>query len=64
MTRPHLLRAFVTDRRYAIDSSFAKHELEWHPLHNARQGIAGMVDWYLHHRGWWQALLQRTERFD
>ncbi len=67
--KPHSLISFVTDRlghdrRYAIDSSFAKGELEWHPQHNAREGIAATVDWYLNHRDWWQALLERTERFD
>ena len=50
--KPHSLISFVTDRlghdrRYAIDSSFAKRELNWHPLHTAREGIAATVDWYL-----------------
>ena len=67
--KPHSLISFVTDRlghdrRYAIDSSLAKRELDWHPLHTAREGIAATVDWYLNHRGWWQTLLERTERFD
>ncbi|HEY2714112.1 MAG TPA: dTDP-glucose 4,6-dehydratase [Chthoniobacterales bacterium] len=67
--KPPGLISFVTDRlghdrRYAIDSSFSKRELEWHPLHEAREGIAATVDWYLHNRAWWERLLKRTERFD
>jgi len=67
--KPHSLISFVTDRlghdrRYAIDSSFAKKELDWHPLHTAREGIASTVDWYLEHHSWWENLLSRTERFE
>ena len=67
--KPHSLISFVTDRlghdrRYAIDSSLAKSELEWHPQHNLGEGLASTVDWYLNHRSWWETLLQRTERFD
>ena len=40
--KPHSLISFVTDRlghdrRYAIDSSLAQRELDWHPLHAARK---------------------------
>lgn len=63
------LISFVTDRlghdrRYAIDSTFAKRELDWHPLHTPREGISATIDWYLNNRSWWETLLQRTERFD
>ena len=63
--KPHSLISFVTDRlghdrRYAIDSSFAQRELEWRPLHNAREGIAATVEWYLNNRSWWEPLLERT----
>ena len=65
--KPHSLISFVTDRlghdrRYAIDSSFAQRELEWKPLHNAREGISATVDWYVKHPSWWEALLERTGR--
>ncbi|MEP6974830.1 MAG: GDP-mannose 4,6-dehydratase, partial [Spartobacteria bacterium] len=67
--KPHSLISFVTDRlghdrRYAIDSSFAKRELEWQPLHQPREGLAATVAWYVDHRDWWQTLLERTERFN
>jgi dTDP-glucose 4,6-dehydratase len=66
--KPHNLISFVTDRlghdrRYAIDSTFAKRELNWHPRRNARDGIAETVDWYLQNQGWWQELLERAGRY-
>ena len=66
--KPESLISFVTDRlghdrRYAIDSSFAKRELDWHPLHDVREGIATTIEWYLQNRSWWETLLHRTERF-
>ncbi len=66
--KPESLISFVTDRlghdrRYAIDSSFAKRELDWHPLHDVREGIATTIELYLQNRSWWETLLHRTERF-
>ena len=66
--KPHSLISFVADRlghdrRYAIDSGFAKRELNWHPRRNARDGIAETIDWYLQNQGWWQELLERAGRY-
>ena len=66
--KPHSLITFVTDRlghdrRYAIDSSFAHQVLKWKPLHDFREGLESTVDWYLNHRGWWEALLERAGRY-
>jgi dTDP-glucose 4,6-dehydratase len=66
--KPESLISFVTDRlghdrRYAIDSSVAKRELDWHPLHDVREGIASTIEWYLQNHSWWETLLHRTERF-
>lgn len=66
--KPHSLISYVTDRlghdrRYAIDSSFAARELGWKPLHDFREGLEATIDWYLHHRDWWQPLLDRTGRY-
>jgi dTDP-glucose 4,6-dehydratase len=63
--KPQSLISYVKDRlghdrRYAIDSSFAQRELEWKPLHSAREGIAATVDWYVKNRDWWQPLLERS----
>ena len=68
LRKPHNLISFVTDRlghdrRYAIDSSFAKRELNWHPRRNARDGISETIDWYLQNQGWWQELLERAGRY-
>jgi dTDP-glucose 4,6-dehydratase len=62
--KPESLISFVTDRlghdrRYAIDSSFARRELKWKPLHEAQEGIAAAVDWYVNNRSWWEPLLDR-----
>lgn len=66
--KPESLISYVTDRlghdrRYAIDSSFAQRELGWKPLHDFREGLSATIEWYLHHRGWWEPLLERTGRY-
>lgn len=40
------------DRRYAIDSSKLKRELNWGPEETFQTGIAKTVKWYLDHQGW------------
>jgi dTDP-glucose 4,6-dehydratase len=65
--KPESLISFVTDRlghdrRYAIDSSFAKRELEWKPLHNFKEALDSTIDWYAANRAWWEPLLERTGR--
>ena len=35
------------DRRYAIDSTKAKEELNWKPLINFEDGIKSTIDWYI-----------------
>src|SRR5437588_12908076 len=65
--KPETLISYVTDRlghdrRYAIDSSFAQHELKWKPLHNFKDGLDSTIDWYANNRAWWEPLLERTGR--
>jgi dTDP-glucose 4,6-dehydratase len=48
---------FVTDRpghdrRYAIDSSKIRRELDWEPRHTFEEGMTATVDWYLANRDW------------
>lgn len=50
------------DRRYAIDASKIRQDLGWEPTISFEEGIRQTVDWYLHHREWWEPLL--TERYD
>ena len=40
------------DRRYAIDSTKIRRELDWSPKEDFETGIEKTVDWYLTHRSW------------
>jgi dTDP-glucose 4,6-dehydratase len=40
------------DRRYAIDASKLKRELDWEPSYTFERGIAETIDWYLANQ-WW-----------
>jgi dTDP-glucose 4,6-dehydratase len=48
------------DRRYAIDYRKAQRELGYAPSRDLATGLRETLDWYLSHRGWWQALLGRN----
>ena len=61
--KPHSLITYVTDRlghdrRYAIDSTKARTELGWKPLHRPEEGIRETVDWYMANKQWWEKLLR------
>ncbi|WP_282603290.1 dTDP-glucose 4,6-dehydratase [Paracoccus sp. PARArs4] len=62
---PHAdLITFVTDRpghdrRYAIDPTRIRSELDWKPSVTVEQGLRRTVEWYLANRDWWQPLLER-----
>jgi dTDP-glucose 4,6-dehydratase len=56
------LITFVEDRpghdlRYAIDASKVKLDLNWTPKESFATGLKKTVDWYLHNKDWWQAIL-------
>ncbi len=40
------------DRRYAIDASKLKSELDWQPTHSFDQGIRQTITWYLDNQQW------------
>lgn len=42
------------DRRYAIDWSKIKHELEWQPLHTFDTYLEKTIEWYKKNAQWWQ----------
>ena len=44
------------DRRYAIDASKARRELDWAPESDFESALTGTVAWYLEHEDWRQAL--------
>jgi len=56
------LLTFITDRqghdrRYAIDATKSKSELEYIPGHALGAGIDLTIDWYLANESWWRPLL-------
>jgi dTDP-glucose 4,6-dehydratase len=50
------------DRRYAIDASRIRDELDWAPEVDFAGGLARTVDWYLQHRDWWQHIRDGSDR--
>jgi dTDP-glucose 4,6-dehydratase len=40
------------DRRYAIDTSKIRSELDWQPIESFETGLARTVDWYLANQDW------------
>ena len=50
------------DRRYAIDSAKARHELGWSPRINLADGLGQTLDWYLANRTWCEAAACNRER--
>ena len=47
------------DRRYVIDATKIKKELNWGPLETFETGIRKTVEWYLSEQTWWQRILER-----
>jgi dTDP-glucose 4,6-dehydratase len=69
LDKPESLIEYVTDRpghdrRYAIDGAKIESELDFTPTVSFEQGIKATVNWYLDHRPWWQALLQKRVDID
>ena len=55
------LKTFVTDRaghdrRYAIDETKARAELNYVPKHAFEDGLRHTLRWYLDHESWWRSL--------
>ncbi|ATW26961.1 dTDP-glucose 4,6-dehydratase [Candidatus Formimonas warabiya] len=42
------------DKRYALDSSKAHHDLKWSCTYQFKQGIAETVQWYRNNQSWWE----------
>ncbi|HMB56596.1 MAG TPA: dTDP-glucose 4,6-dehydratase [Arenimonas sp.] len=52
------------DRRYAIDASKLKRELDWAPTLSFEKGIADTVDWYLDNAAWTRQVLDGSYRLE
>jgi dTDP-glucose 4,6-dehydratase len=61
--KPSELKTIIPDRpdrRYVLDWSKIRRELDWHPRIPFDQGLADTVDWYARHRSWWEPLKERA----
>ena len=61
LEKPESLIKFVKDRpghdrRYAMDATKLKEELNWKPLINFAMGMDATIAWYLEHEAWWQRI--------
>jgi dTDP-glucose 4,6-dehydratase len=45
------------DRRYAIDATKLKRELDWQPRHTFEDGLAETIEWYVNHESWWRRII-------
>ena len=64
--QPSTLIKFVTDRpghdrRYAMDISKIKHELDWQPRHSLATGLRETVQWYLDNPDWIGAIRKQGD---
>lgn len=60
------LITFVTDRpghdrRYAIDPTRIRDELDWTPKVQWNEGFEQTLNWYLNNRDWWQPLVSKGQ---
>jgi dTDP-glucose 4,6-dehydratase len=46
------------DRRYAVESSKLRRELDWRPQTDFGRGLRETVQWYIEHESWWRPLRQ------
>ena len=51
------------DKRYAIDSSKIKTELEWKPKYTFAEGIEIKVDWYIRNLDWCEKIQSSNSYF-
>jgi len=62
LEKPESLITYVKDRpghdrRYAIDASKIKNELEWTPIHTYETGIVKTIQWYVNNKKWIEDVL-------
>ena len=47
------------DKRYAVDASKIKMDLEWVPKESFESGLHKTVQWYLDNSSWWKKILAK-----
>lgn len=52
------------DKRYAIDASKIKKELNWEPKETFNSGLNKTVNWYLNNKVWWEEILKKNYRLE
>lgn len=50
------------DKRYAIDNTKIKRELQWEPKYNFEEGIVKTIQWYLSNQAWIDAIKDGSYR--
>jgi len=50
------------DRRYAMNTSFARARLQWTPKRNFKDGLRDTVSWYLSNERWWKRVQSEAYR--
>jgi dTDP-glucose 4,6-dehydratase len=63
--KPDSLKSIVPDRpghdrRYLLDSSKLRRELDWEPEVSFEEGLRATVEWYAANRSWWELLKERA----
>lgn len=51
------------DRRYAVDWSKIKKDLDWEPKHSFDEWLEKTVSWYKENKWWWEELKKESEEF-
>ena len=52
------------DRRYAINATKIRKELDWQPMIKIEEGLKQTVRWYLDSQDWWQPLRNKLNGGD
>jgi dTDP-glucose 4,6-dehydratase len=63
--KPQSLKTVVPDRpghdrRYLLDSTKLRSELDWSPVWGFEHGLESTVEWYALNRDWWEPLKERA----
>ena len=48
------------DKRYAIDASKIKNEINWSPKKNFKNALSETVSWYIENRDWWEKIINKN----